>query len=155
MPYTESKLCQIDSLSCIGCCGHHFKSKEELELAIKKNTEEFGHFADKVEFMNRSAKLRDCGICRNIIYLENGRIGCPLHPKENEVDFREGHCVTEHLCKAAFEFNLWDKQKQKSFLGFIKKKNLDWYDYSIKMDNDAIIEEFDSLFSSADKSLAP
>jgi len=39
-------------------------------------------------------------------------------------------------------FNKWDIQTQNEFITFLKKKNLDWYNYSIKMDNNELIDEF-------------
>ncbi|MFH0978547.1 MAG: hypothetical protein V1837_04565 [Candidatus Woesearchaeota archaeon] len=144
MKYTHSRLCQINHTGCFGCCGHTFGSKDEADIAIKKNTLEFAEYTDKREFMNRSQELRECGICRNLIRLPNGKLGCPLHPAVNEEDLRVGHCDVEHLCKAAQLFDSWDEKKQKKFLRFIKKQKLDWYDYSIKIDNDELINAFEA-----------
>ena len=69
--------------------------------------------------------------------------GCPLHPSLNKgKDLREGYCEIEHLCKAAYMYNQSDEKQKKKFIQFLKNKNLSWYNYSIKMDNDELLKEF-------------
>ena len=146
MAYTRSVLCQLPGLSCVGCCGRDFGTKKEVADAIRQNTREYLKHKDKKSFMNRSEYLRDCGICRNVIELPGGKLGCPLHPALNGRDLREGHCDVQHLCKAALFFNQWAKNKQRAFLDFVAKKNLDWYDYSVKMDNNELLHEFEKVW---------
>jgi len=92
---------------------------------------------------DRSKYIRTCGVCFNLVFLEKKVPGCPLHPKLNRgVDLREQYCEIDHLCKAAYLYNGWNDKQRKKFIKFLKKKNLDWYSYSIKMDDDSLIAEF-------------
>jgi hypothetical protein len=141
-------LCQLNK-GCMGCCGHDFTSKEKIQLAIKFNTIEFEQINPKVKaqfikFRDRAhpADLRD-GVCRNLI-AKDGQIFCPLHPTLHQgEDLRIKHCDVRYLCKAAKEFSQWDKDKQDKFLKFISSKKLDNLDYSILMDNNELLEEFE------------
>ena len=150
MTYTKTFLCQING-GCMGCCGHGFQNKEELQQAIQLNTQEFQELNPQTEsqflrFRERAPRmdLRN-GLCRNLIEKDH-KLLCPLHPEQNlGKDLRETHCDTNHLCLTAKEFNSWDKQKQLLFLQFIKNKSLDNIDYSIKMDNHSLLKEFKSL----------
>lgn len=133
--------CQLEELSCVGCCGHDFASKEELSAAICKNSLDLKDM-DLVEWRDRKSNLLSCGLCANIVRFEDGSLGCALHPESAGQDLRIGHCNSEHLCMAAFLFQSWNEQMQARFIQFIKSKNLDWYAYSLKMDNDELIKEF-------------
>lgn len=145
-----TQLCQLNG-GCMGCCGHDFISKEKIKLAIKKNTLEFEHahpqteiellnFRDREHCMN----LRS-GVCRNLIEKDN-QIFCPLHPDKNKgKDLRIGHCDINHLCKTAQEFESWEEKKQEQFLTFIKNKTLDNIDYSMAMDKNLLLKEFEQL----------
>ncbi|MFH1510594.1 MAG: hypothetical protein ABIF10_02795 [Candidatus Woesearchaeota archaeon] len=144
MNHTKTSLCQINGWSCVGCCGHDFTTKEELAEAIRKNTAEYQDYSDKKDFMNRSEDLRECGICRNVVFFDDNHVGCPLHPEINSHDIREGYCEIEHLCETAKAFDSWPKDRQERFIGFIEKKNPDWYDYSLNIDNGKYLEEFGS-----------
>jgi hypothetical protein len=145
MRYTHASLCQINHTGCFGCCGHDFGTMEEIDSAIRNNGMEYEGYADKREWMNRSEELHDCGICKNIIRFADGKLGCPLHPAVQGEDMRIGHCDIAHLCKAAELFDRWDSSRQERFLDFIEKKKLNWYDYSIRIDNDELIEEFEAI----------
>lgn len=82
------------------------------------------------------------GVCRNLIE-EKGRLICPLHPsRHNGKDLRKGHCDINFLCKAAKEFAGWDKRKRERFLQFLQDKKVDSIDYSLKMENNSWLEEF-------------
>ncbi|MBW2999508.1 hypothetical protein KY339_02445 [Candidatus Woesearchaeota archaeon] len=145
MPYTKSNICQIDEaqLSCMGCCGHNFKSKNELMEDLKKNTVEYTNCRDLGEFIDRPRDLRLSGVCRNLILVKN-RILCPLHPAVNGgIEYREGVCDVWFVCKTAFVFDTWPRKKQMEFVEFLKKKNLDWYDYSLGMINSTLLDEFE------------
>ena len=157
MRYVQSSLCQLGWLSCMGCCGNRFKDKLSVAQGIEKNTLEFKDHVlqgrQLKEFMNRSKDLRQCGVCRNLVY-DVGRdvVYCPLHPAINQgIDLRIDHhyCDILHVCKAAFFFDLWDDGRKKEFISFLKKKKrageLDWYTYSIGMANDTLLEEFEGL----------
>ena len=151
---TYSELCQLNG-GCMGCCGHDFISKDLIKLSIHKNTLEFKDLnpknkSDLLKFRDRSfsSDLRD-GVCRNLI---EGKIGkktgvhCPLHPSLNKNDdLRIGHCDTNYLCKTAKHFEKWSKKKKDLFLKFVKSKKLDDISYSIMMDKNKLLEEFDQF----------
>ncbi len=140
-------LCQING-GCMGCCGHDFLSKEKIKEAIRLNTIEFENKSPRVKAQfikfrdrNHPSNLRS-GVCRNLIK-KNSQLFCPLHPTlHGGDDLRKNHCDIYHLCKAAKEFSQWDKDKQNHFLKFVKSKNLDHLDYSMKMDNNELLDEF-------------
>lgn len=146
-----SPLCQLNG-GCLGCCGHSFPPKEEIKEAIEKNTQEFQQLNPKAEpelikFRDRTfpSDLRN-NVCRNLIE-KNNQLFCPLHPEQNQgKDLRKNHCDINHLCQTAQEFNNWNKEKQKKFLEFIKNKNLDNIDYSIRMDKGGLLEEFKDFY---------
>jgi hypothetical protein len=141
----------------MGCCGNKFRDKLSVAKGIEKNTLEFDHHRKEGrqlhEFMNRSKDLRQCGVCRNLVYdVGKDLVYCPLHPEQNRgQDLRINHhyCDILHVCKAAFFFDLWDDERKKEFLRFLRiKKNrgeLDWYRYSMGMANDSLLEEFEGL----------
>ena len=141
-----TSLCQLNG-GCMGCCGHDFESSEKIKLAIHLNTKELENNTNLIEFRDRvhSRDLR-YGVCRNLIKKDN-QLLCPLHPSQNNnKDLREGHCNINYLCKAAKSYQDWPQEKQQKFLEFIKKQNLDNITYSIKMDNNSMLEEFNSLY---------
>jgi hypothetical protein len=141
----------------MGCCGHKFRDKLSVAKGIEKNTLEFGKHQQEGrqlhEFMNRTKDLRDCGVCRNLVYdVDTDKIHCPLHPEvHNGADLRIDHhyCDILHVCKTAFFFDLWDDERKKAFLNFLRKKKirkeLDWYTYSMRMADDSLLEEFEGL----------
>ncbi|MBU0456761.1 MAG: hypothetical protein ABH824_07345 [Nanoarchaeota archaeon] len=144
-----SILCQLNG-GCMGCCGHDFMSKDKINEAIKRNTSEFKRFNPKSEM--DFLKFRDRyysynllnGVCRNLVE-DNGLIFCPLHPSRHKgKDLRIDHCEINHLCKTAEEFNKWADQKQEKFILFIKEKDFDNIGYSIKMDDDSLLKEFEN-----------
>lgn len=112
--------------------------------AIRKNTVAFRHSVAKKAFMERSEYLHECGICMNVISLSDGRVGCPVHPKLNGKYMRTGHCDVDHLCKTATFFKDWPSKKQREFLAFVRGKQMDWYSYSVKMDNGELLKEFET-----------
>ncbi|MFH1276052.1 MAG: hypothetical protein ABIH82_02995 [Candidatus Woesearchaeota archaeon] len=139
-------LCQLNG-GCMGCCGNSFV-KNKIKESVEKNTEEFKqHNPKKVQefiaFRDRaySYDLRN-GVCRNLIE-ENGLFFCPLHPARVGHDLRVGHCDINHLCNAAKEFEKWHKTKQEKFIKFIEDKKLSNIEYSLKMDNNELLKEFE------------
>jgi hypothetical protein len=141
-----TSLCQLNG-GCMGCCGHDFESAQKIKLAIDLNTKELENHPDLIEFRDRvhSRDLR-YGVCRNLV-CKDKQLLCPLHPKlNNNKDLRVGHCNINYLCNAAKAYQDWPQEKQQKFLEFIKKQNLDNITYSIKMDNNSMLEEFNSLY---------
>jgi len=157
MRYIKSNLCQLGWLSCMGCCGHKFQDKLSVAKGIEKNTLEYNchvrsgrHVKD---WMNRSKDIRECGICRNLIYdPKKDMIFCGAHPDVHYgVDLRIDHhyCDILHVCKTSFLYDLWDKEMQDAFIDFLKGKKkegkLDWYTYSMGMADDSLLAEFEGL----------
>ena len=148
--YRETKLCNIPrlKLSCFGCCGQDYGSKEQILRRILRNTKELKRYKDLIEFRDRVQEVSACGLCTNVVFKDEKKSGahCPLHPNLNKgKDLREGYCQIDHLCKSAQKFKEWDKDLQKKFLKFMEKKvkeGMDWYDYSRAMDNDKLLKEF-------------
>ncbi len=122
-----------------------------MQESIDANSQEFRYFnpqtrEELIKFRDRFPKtaLR-YGVCYNVIQ-RNGRLFCPLHPALNEgKDLREGHCDIDHLCDTAVNFNSWDKEKQKEFLQFLESKKLDNITYSMLMENNGLLSEFNQL----------
>lgn len=134
----------------MGCCGYDFLSKQKIKEAIFKNTLEFSNANPQTEkqflqFRDRrpSMDLRN-GVCRNLVE-EKGCFLCPLHPaRHTEKDLRIGHCDTEYFCQTAKEFENWSEEKKKKLILFIEQKKLDNLDYSIQMDNNSLLGEFNA-----------
>ncbi|MBT5021931.1 hypothetical protein HOK51_03595 [Candidatus Woesearchaeota archaeon] len=162
MSYIKSSLCNSLGVLCIGCCGKLSDSKEEVAQGIKKNTLEFKHsVSDKhnkkqlKHFRDRhpARELRNSGVCRNLIYdVDKDLIFCPIHQEicgtDNGTDLRDGHCDTLHLCKAAFLFDLWPKEKRDEFISFLRKKmrkGMCWHKLSKGLDNDKLLYEFEGI----------
>ena len=100
--------------------------------------------------MTRTTELRNSGICANLIF-KDGKFFCPGHPAlHSGKDYREvdKDCERDEHdgCKTFILFQKWDKEMQNKFIDFIKSKNLDSYTYSIKMDNDSLLKEFEKKF---------
>ena len=112
---------------------------------IKKNSLEFKNKKSISQFMSRTTNLRSSGICANLI-LKDIQFSCPGHPAlHNGRDYRnlDPDCDKEHICKTYGLFQQWDKEKRKQFLDFLKTKKFDNYTYSIRMDNNSILKEFE------------
>ncbi len=140
-------LCQLNN-GCMGCCGHDFGSKEKIDEAIRLNTIEFKNInpqvkAQFIKFRERAhpADLRH-GVCRNLIG-HGSQIFCPLHPTLHQEDLRKNHCDIDYLCKTAKEFAQWNQEKQERFILFVKEKNIDNLEYSIRMDDNSLLKEFE------------
>lgn len=168
MEYTKSNLCQLPhlGLSCVGCCGGELKDKNQITEDIKKNTLELAKYRKLSDFINRAKpnELRESGICRNITFIGydkksgNVIVGCPAHPELNDPnnDVRLNHCDIIHLCKLTQVFDSWDEKKRNTFFEFLKKRvenGMDWFEYSIKMDNDELMKEFESQYENQNRSI--
>ncbi len=171
----DISLCQSMSglgMSCFGCCGHHFK-KEQIIEGIRTNTSQFLEllekhglnkkeaFADQKnrklffeELKNKAVTLRECGVCRLLIPLNNlpnqdkndKSIGCPLHHSRNEgTDYRENYCDLNHECKTFYYYQNWSRNEKDEFLKFLKKRiseGLCIIDLSISIENNNLLEEY-------------
>ena len=136
-------LCQLEGMSCFGCCGNSYKSVEEIKKDIQQNTLEFSKCISLEDFRDRSGKWDLCksGVCKNVVE-KDSKIFCPLHPKFCGTELRKDHCEEDYLCKTFKSFLEWDEKKKKAFIAFVKSKNLDSYRYSILMDSNKLLEEF-------------
>ncbi len=144
---TSSPLCQLNG-GCMGCCGHDFGSKEQMQQAITENTQEFNtaHPQTEQQFLTFRDRAHPFdlryGVCRNLIE-EKGCHLCPLHPTRHRgKDLRIGHCDTNYLCQTATLFAGWNTQQQEAFIHFIEAKKIDHLTYSIAMDNNTLLKEF-------------
>ena len=121
-PYRETKLCNIPKLklSCFGCCGQDYGSREQILRRITRNTKELEKYSDLMKFRDRQQEVSACGLCTNVVFKKDGNgVHCPLHPNLNKgKDLREGYCQVDHLCKAAQKFKGWGAEIQKKFLKF-------------------------------------
>ena len=140
-------LCRINELglSCFGCCGNNYSNKKKLIKDIKHNTKELGNLKSMRSFMARFKGLRPSGICANLVF-KDGAFYCPGHPLLHQGrDYRDldPDCSKDFVCKTYRLFQLWDEKKQQKFLDFLKAKNFDSFAYSIKMENNSILEEFE------------
>jgi hypothetical protein len=135
-------LCQFGKFSCFGCCGFDFGSKGEIKKTLLKNTEllkklGIGNFCSR-----ETRYVEGSGVCAHLIF-ENGKVFCPCHPLQNDgEDLREKRCDKYHECETVIEFKKMSEEDQKKFLEFVRKKNLDWYDYSLAMRKDVLLKEF-------------
>jgi hypothetical protein len=138
-------LCQYKGLSCFGCCGHTWGGKREVLNQIDKNTVMY-QFSTLDEFKKRSCnRLSASGGCKSLIKKDCGMV-CGLHPLQHDgKDYRDENCHKKYLCKAFKAFLEWDSDKQKKFLEFIDGKNLNNYTYSMGMDSDKLLKEFEAI----------
>ena len=146
--------CQLPflNLSCYGCCGRNFKSKEEVEKDIKENTNEFNNIKQKsilrlLQFRDRLSEnpddLKPSGVCSNLVEFNKNCIACPLHPLIQKIvdkktflqptkkDLRINHCDINYECETLiFWKTLTDEQKLK-FIKWTAKQNYNHYKYSV------------------------
>ena len=138
----KMKLCQLGNASCFGCCGRDYKSKRKVKESLDENTWEYKQYKDKKEFANRAIYLKESGVCANLI-IRNEKVICPLHPGlNNGKDYRDPLCEKDYFCETMKWFMKLDKKIQNKFIKFLKNKNPDWYEYSIKIDNGKFMKEF-------------
>ncbi len=132
MRYTKVNLCRIEGKSCFGCCGHHFGTRNEILESIRKNDISFAHKKTLRDFMKENS-LRDSGVCRCIVTLKDGTLGCPGHPKQCRRELRA--CNILYECKTSFLFRTeWSDEEKKRFLSRIK--DMDGIGYSLLMSED-------------------
>jgi len=141
-----SELCKFGEYYCFGCCiiDNAVPSREELEDAFKRNTLAFKQFKNIKSFAERenTGAVLACGICNNLVW-KNNKIICPLHPQIAGEDMRKRtFCHKDYLCDTAERFNEWSKEKQERFLKFVKSKDPDWYTFSMNIENNSWLKEF-------------
>lgn len=140
----EIFLCQFEGFSCFGCCGREYAQKEIIEQELKEQAallEKEGpeKLSKQTELLNTS------GICNKLV-LKNGKVFCGCHPIQNKgVDYRvnDKACQRDFFCETMKWFRSIDKQTRDKFLQFLRQKDLNWYTYSINMDNGNLKKEFE------------
>lgn len=121
------------------------KSKKEVMTQIKKNTAELKKSKNLKLFVRRHYNyVTLSGVCQNIVLLKNGKYGCAVYGKLKE-SLPASFCYSDYQCKTAKEFSGWGAEKKKMFLKFLKNKKLSAYDYSVGMDNNALLKEFNKF----------
>jgi hypothetical protein len=147
-------LCQTQEFSCMGCCGHDYAPEEGLRWGIKDNTQEWRELKDIRHLTKRAEQLRACGVCRAVVEKE-GRVVCALHPMQNKgVEHRDRFCQKEYFCNTMKRYKEWDTETKKIFLELVRSKKPDWYTYSMKMDQDVYLTEFETITSCATQASA-
>ncbi len=139
-------LCQLNNVSCFGCCGNDFADKKEVMSGILTNSKDFSECEKTLEgllkFRDRERLLHDCGICYNLVF-SYGKIVCPLHPQLNQDhDLRIHHCDTDFACPSFNRFADWPDKQREEFIIFLDTKQLDHYDYSIGIITGKLMLEF-------------
>jgi hypothetical protein len=131
-------------LSCFGCCGNSYKSKEKILEGIRKNTQEYlDSGGDLGKFLDKPTSVRPCGVCRNIVLHSENQVFCPAHPLVNDgVDYRDKVCNKDYNCRTKKEFESWDYEKQLEFIEYIRSLDLDFIDFSMKIDNGELLKAF-------------
>ena len=139
----EIYLCQFEKFSCMGCCGHNFSSKEEVEDDLKANTE----LLDKegVLVLAEQESILPCSGTCNKLVLKNGKSFCGAHPMQNNgKDYREYDtlCNKTYFCKTMYWFRSLDQNEKEKFMQFLREKDLGWWEYSMGLDSGKLKEEF-------------
>lgn len=159
--------CQIPELklSCYGCCGRDFKSKEEILKDLKLNTLDFKKIKTPstlrlLQFRDRLSEnpddLMPSGLCSNLVDFGGNCIACPLHYAINQVvlkekflaihkkDLRFNHCDVNYECETFIFWNLFTEKQKKEFIEWISNKHYDedLYLYSIENISGAVIKKF-------------
>lgn len=167
MKYLPEFPCQIEELglSCFGCCGRSFKTKNEVDRDLNVISKSFNKIKYKSTF--RMLNFRDryspdpddvmpSGICSNIVKFDSGCIACPLHPLINKLvkkeeykfpfkknkDPRINYCDENYQC-LTFKYYMNFSTKQKiEFVSWVKEKNYDYYSYSHENGENILIKKF-------------
>ena len=165
--------CQIPELgiSCYGCCGRDFKSKEEVERDLKINSKDFKSIKHPTQykmllFRDRLSPDPDIvtpsGLCSNVVQFNSTCTACPLHPLINKLiekkkynfpfnkqkhssqqkDPRYGYCDVNYECATFKYYAQFNDTQRREFIEWIKKQKIDNYTYSMKNGDNILIEEF-------------
>lgn len=156
--------CHIKELniSCFGCCGNNFSSKEKIEEDIKLNTQELKEIGGKRlnkdslkifrDRMDGENALSLTGLCYNFVDL-GGCSGCPLHNRVNELrgtrfqiknneDLRIGHCDINEECSLFIEWKKMSSEEKKKFIKWVKTNNYDSYLYSVENGEEKLLQRY-------------
>lgn len=159
--------CQIPQLklSCYGCCGRNFKSKDAILKDLKLNTKDFEKIKTPstfrlLQFRDRLSEnpdeLTPSGLCSNLVDFGDNCIACPLHYAINKVvskkkflaihkkDLRISHCDVNFECETFIFWKIFSERQKKEFVNWISNRSYDkdLYIYSTLNLNGKIIKEF-------------
>jgi len=140
----EIYLCQFERFSCMGCCGHDFSSKKEVEADLKANTELLE--TKGVLVLAQQESVLPCSGACNKLVLKKGKSFCGAHPMQNDgVDYREYDtlCNKTYFCKTMHWFRSLDQVEKGKFMQFLREKDLGWWEYSMGLDSGKLKEEFE------------
>lgn len=156
--------CHIKELniSCFGCCGNSFSSKEKIEEDIRLNTQELKEiggiklnkkslkeFRDRIDGENA---LSLTGLCYNFVDL-GGCSGCPLHSEVNNLggsrfqitndeDLRVGHCDINEECSLFVAWKKMSIQEKSKFIFWLKSQGYDSYSYSVENGEERLLQKY-------------
>ncbi len=156
--------CHIKELniSCYGCCGNNFLSKDKIEEDIMLNTQELNSIGAILD-TNKLIKFRDrfdgenflslSGLCYNVVDFGKGCIGCPLHFQvnslnlknfkiENVDDLRVNHCDINEECESFKAWKLMDDNDKIKFISWVKEMGYDSYTYSKENGDESLFKKF-------------
>ena len=165
MNLMESYPCQLKEigLSCYGCCGVDFGSKDDVNTDLELNTIDFNKAKkDSLDNESNLKKFRDrytddqvgeSGVCMNLVDFGSGCAACPLHPSINKLvskkqtvgpssDLRVGYCDTKYECDTLKFWSYMKLAQREEFVEFVKSKNFDKHEYSMKNESGELIKEF-------------
>ena len=156
--------CHIKELniSCFGCCGNKFSSKEKIEEDIKLNTQELLVLGKKLDseklkmFRDRfdgENALSLTGLCYNFVDFGSGCQACPLHFKANELkpknfelenkeDLRIGHCDINEECESFKGWKTMSDSDKLKFISWVKKEKYDSYSYSVENGAEKLFKKY-------------
>lgn len=139
-------ICRIPELglSCFGCCGYDWKPVDNIRRQVSYNTWRYKTLYTKKEvFAGTTEGVTGAGVCRAVIKLEDGTVGCPLHPAQNDgKDHRKGDCIRDFECNTLKHYKSWNERTKREFLGFLATRHYDTYDYSMANARGTILASF-------------
>lgn len=159
--------CQIKELklSCFGCCGRNFVSKEDVMRDLRLNTKDFKEIKTPstlrlLQFRDRLSEdpstLTPSNLCSNLVDFGDNCVACPLHNKINEIvskekflaihkkDLRFNHCDINYKCETFIFWELFNQKQKEEFLEWLKTEEYykDLYQYSIENVTGKLIKKF-------------
>jgi len=139
-------LCQLEGLSCMGCCTRDsVREREVTENQLIINTKRFKLIKDPEQFSKDSGPDVDkkSDMCKTLIK-EGNKVYCPAHPMSPYTkgkDMRH-YCWKNYWCPTMKQYLKMDDETKIEFVKFIESKKLDWYTYSRLIDQGKLLNEF-------------
>jgi hypothetical protein len=165
MNLMESYPCQLKQigLSCYGCCGVDFGDKEDVDTDLELNTIDFNKSknssSDNIDNLKKfrdrytDDQIGESGVCMNLVDFGSGCAACPLHPFVNKIvdksktvapkeDLRVGYCDTKYECDTLKFWEYMKLEQRSEFVEFVKSKQFNNHEYSMKNESGELIKEF-------------